>query len=178
MHITDTPDSIWWFWYAGEVLFGAMLMLKMIPATTAFLKWVGESIRHRVEDLLRSCGDRYEDLMDAMETEKPHRILLEASILFFFLIAGAMVWGLLTFLAFWSYGKIFPYPVQFLAHLVVFSWATFDILHIRTHNEDLVTGSELKMGFGQVLAIVMMAMVPFNVMDAFAAVKREMKESK
>ena len=42
----------------------------------------------------------------------------------------------------------------------------YDVVDLKISNEYLIEGSELKWGFGQVLAVLMMGMIIFNIADA------------
>jgi hypothetical protein len=60
-----------------------------------------------------------------------------------------------------GYGWVFFY-------LGFTSWATYDIFGLKMQNADLVEDVETGWGFGQILPVVLLAIVLFNVVDAVA----------
>jgi hypothetical protein len=83
----------------------------------------------------------------------------------------ALLWGLVYLavrilrgiIAVWSYGDSHS-PEFFLFFYLFVSWNTWDIIMLKVLNEHLV-GDETKMGFGQVLPLILLAQIVLNIVD-------------
>ena len=78
-------------------------------------------------------------------------------------------WCLIVlWLSIWCYGDSFGLATWLV--LVIFNiWKTYDVVSLRSVNQDIVQdkGGESRMGFGQILTLVMITSIIFNAVDIF-----------
>lgn len=75
-------------------------------------------------------------------------------------------WLLVQFLALWSFGDGF-YPLLTVGYIAFAVWNTYNILDLKSSNRSLIDGQENSWGFGQILPMVLLISIAYNVLDAF-----------
>jgi len=85
----------------------------------------------------------------------------------------AIVFLVLQFVAVWSFGSG-GYGVEVLIYIAFAIWSSFDIIDLKLMNKTLVIGEESSWGFGQILPMVLLAVLGFGLVDILE--KIEVKE--
>lgn len=158
-------------WTVGEVLFSIALSFSLFDRTWKINEkyvQVTEGIQKKLITWLRKYVARLTGSLDDF-TLTPTRVavtifhILLVALLGFFI---ALYWISSQWVAVWSYGDGF-YPVLWFIYIGFNAWTTFDILSLYTMNWVLLPAEEHAWGFGQVLPIIMILSVVYNVMDIF-----------
>jgi hypothetical protein len=153
-------------YYNGVMLVG--LFLYFASLLLSFVDRDGK-VATKYNELFESFLEIPEGkLCDYVEALKEQRggFNLSHSQLWLALIWGLVYWAariLRGIIAVWSYGDSHS-PEFFLFYYLFVSWNTWDIIMLKVLNEHLVS-DETKMGFGQVLPLVLLAQIGLNIVD-------------
>lgn len=168
-----------WLWEAGLVLYALGLCLALPRSIRDWLDF-GPSLGGALSELALKCVGRWQDFcatrfsasgvwsyLGTISAIINLMIKLTVSLLY---TTGLLIfWCFIQFLAVWSYGEGF-YAVEVLIYVGFVAWNTFDLIDLKISNSSLVIGSENAWGFGQVLPMVLLAMIIFNLFDAVKSV--------
>jgi hypothetical protein len=173
-----------WLWIAGLSLYAFILAISLsMPVVNRILR----SFTKRKHDKSIEYADRNEpsegrsrksltdripfDFLDG-QVEKLSEHLRQKGGKFKWL-RGPVVWALrifsvllTNFLAAWSLGTG-SFGIETLALLGFLAWNTVDIIDAKVSNLALVDPPETTWGFGQVLPVILVGVIIFNVLDAY-----------
>jgi hypothetical protein len=76
------------------------------------------------------------------------------------------------FLAIWWFGDGF-YALEVAFYIGMWAWSFYDIVDLKLSNKTLIVGNEMAWGFGQVLAVVLMGVLVFYVVDGLGEERDE-----
>lgn len=175
-----------WPWVVGLLIFCPMLSLTLFERTRAWLKWWLKTMRNVkswfLEAILpRKCKLRAARSRSNISTNPcqnegtsastwPRRLaivvqenflLLQLFRVFFVLFWLSQVW-----LSVWAYGDT-EYRITWWFYLGFCIWNSFDIISLRQVNIHLLGNEEHQWGFGQVLPLVMLFAIGYNMLDIF-----------
>ena len=174
-------------WMIGVCLFCIALLSVMFTLTSSLAPSIDfgknwelhayySGVVGTVTDALRKWhrslrADLAKFLLQPANTPTTHRILkrLKLSLCIGFSGTCRVLWFLLVlWLAVWSYGDSFL-PATWLILVIFNIWNTFDVLDLRLLNQPIVKDQEVesRMGFGQILPLVMIISIIFNAVDQF-----------
>ena len=180
-YLFHDKSSVWWwggyFWGASSALFAFFLLLSIMPWTqtqadryTSLL----DSFQAGCVKFWTKSGSKLVPLhMSSLRSLQWNSVnLVSATVmhLAIFLFASfimSLSWLFLQVLDVFTYGNGF-YPLQLLFYVGLSIWNTYDIGDLKSSNQSLVDGPETKWGFGQVLPIVLLLTILYNIVDAFA----------
>jgi hypothetical protein len=117
------------------------------------------------ERVLKVPEDKLCDYVEAVKKQRGG-FNLSNSQLWLALLWGLVYWAvriIRVIIAVWSYGDSHS-PEFFLFYYLFLSWNTWDIIMLKVLNEHLVD-DETKMGFGQVLPLVLLVQIGLNIVD-------------
>jgi hypothetical protein len=172
-HDHSAPKSSW-LWIAGQLLYPTSLLLMLKSQGRWLLNAWNRWTDIKMNNLGEWCSTTAVDVRLKFsttffsETRSIVKIKFVGKVLLFILgiTLYSLAWCVLQFMAVWSYG-IGWYPLEVIIYTAFASWDTFDIIDLKISNKPLLDGSENTWGFGQVLPMVLLAMIIFNTMDAF-----------
>lgn len=159
-----------WFWLAGVCVYATVLLLSLVSKTRLLLSSYSEKL-HAIEDFLfRLCIGKWRELAIVLRSRRSlpmwaSKAAIMLGTLLPLLFSILCYTAFVQFMAIWSFGDGF-YVLEVAFYLAMWMWSFFDIVDLKVSNEYLIEGSEMTWGFGQVLAVVLMDMVIFNLVDA------------
>ena len=174
-------------WMIGVCLFCIALLsviftliCSLAPSTNFGKNWelhayysnAVETVANALRDWYKSLrADLAKFLLQPANTQTPHRILKRLKLSLWIGFSGSCraLWFLLVlWLAVWSYGDSFL-PATWLILVIFNVWNTFDVLDLRLLNQPIIKDKEVesRMGFGQILPLVMITSIIFNTVDQF-----------
>ena len=147
--------------------------MRLIPNASAWIDQAAVPLLHRSMNYLEDCCIRsYQDVR-AVVTKgflvSPRTVVetvVSALGVVCWTVLAFVWWCILQFFSVWSYGEGF-YPMEVTVYLGLAVWNIYDIVDLKLSNRALVIGSETSWGFGQILPMVVLLLVFFNMMDAF-----------
>jgi hypothetical protein len=147
-HDKSSPNAIW-LWISGLALYSLYLVLYLATARDGRVGWIDEkfiqlkqNVRERYQNTITGCCPWFISYAPAI-----------------------FLWLFLQFLAFWSYGDEESLLIV-LAYIGVAAWSTYDIIDYKLYNKSLLEDSESAWGFGQVLPVVLLALIALSTFDA------------
>ena len=156
----DTAKPYTWTWIAGLGIYQAALILSFVDYKdhkdhedregrfsgkwfSKEWKSLGKAPENFFKEKLKHCSNK--------AAKK------------FFWIMIRFAWLSRTLISVWSYGDS-DKPEYYFFYYVFISWDTWDIIMLKVMNGPLVK-DETKMGFGQVLPLVLLVQIFLNVVD-------------
>ena len=170
-----------WPWIVGAILYAISLIFIIVPTTrvwmsgysilldrgqAALLEWQRKSILALCIEFRHLASGQHKNPLRGLYDETICVLILIASTL-----SVVSYWLLGQTLAIWSYGDGFG-PLLIVAYICFLSWDTFDIIDLKVANKALIVGSETHWGFGQVLPIVLTAVIGYAAVDAIPQKKK------
>lgn len=162
-----------WPWVGGGGVYCLALLLLLNPWTAPLLdRWyyftktlqfnaVSNLVHHHRILSSESMDDHHgPPAFETPSTSRTYSYLMLA----FWSCWTIFVWIFTHFLAVMTYGDGF-YPFLMVSYISFNVWNTYDIISLRVLNTDLLSVDENRMGFGQVLPLVLMATILFNILD-------------
>jgi hypothetical protein len=161
-------DTSAWPWVGGTSIYAFALLLVMIPPARPWVHKYLDGTRDGLHDLKDKLIIQYHEFRMPLP---PHgrtgpftAHIIKFLLLAFVALAFGFCWIIAQFLSIWSYGDGWN-PLLLLAYTGFGIWNTFDVVTLKVLNKPLIDGDELKMGFGQVLPLVLVVQIGFNIID-------------
>lgn len=160
-----------WFWLAGVCIYALIRLVILVSKTKIMLEAYSENLQDTEDWLFRKCIGRWVDFRAQIQRrgEIRHwgRGAAAAFCCFLVLALTTLIFSaLIQFAAIWSFGDGF-YALEVAFYIGMWAWSFYDIVDLKISNQHLLTEPETAWGFGQVLAVVLMGMIVFNLIDAF-----------
>lgn len=167
-------DTSIWPWIAGSSVYTATLLVVMVPQfrpkIEGYLIWKDRKLQGLTDELVKQ-HDLFKLSTSQLSSPSAHSFTAwsgRASRLTCLLLAAlrlSVFWTTIQFLGIWSYGDGYL-PLFVLAYFCFNIQNTFDVITLKTLNIDLIMeGDELKMGFGQVLPLLLFVQLGFIFVD-------------
>ncbi|KAI9699854.1 MAG: hypothetical protein M1820_007029 [Bogoriella megaspora] len=167
-----SPRSSIWLWIAGVIILTVAFSLMLTPRTKTLINWDHYTKKART-DMCNWCEKAFWNILAKCIADDNVSLAAKLPAIAFKMVcllsASAVLLTyscILQFLGIFSYGDgYWPLEMAFLTALT--AWQTFDIFDLKLSNKILLEDSETRWGFGQVLPIALLAMICFNVMNAW-----------
>ncbi|KAF4635089.1 hypothetical protein G7Y89_g3016 [Cudoniella acicularis] len=185
-----SDNSSSWPWVAGTSLYCFALILLLVPKNKNgerfgimwYFNQTQKGQDKTIDWFRSSCAQHLEHSTNPEPTSRWKRLLSwsTAKSIFLVLLSGfccCLYWATMQLLAVISYGEGF-YPFFLVVYFCFNIWNTYHIVSLKVLNRNLIVGDETKMGFGQVLAVIIMGNIMFNAVDVFCyktSLQREYK---
>jgi hypothetical protein len=153
-------------YYNGVMLVG--LLFYFVSLLLTFVDRggkVAKKYHYLFDRFLGTLWDKPRDCLEAVN-QQPGEFKTSNSELWLALLWGLVYWAvriIRSIIAVWSYGDSRS-PELFLFYYLFVGWNTWDIIMLKVLNEHLV-GDETRMGFGQVLPLVLLSQIGLNIVD-------------
>jgi hypothetical protein len=166
-------DTSTWPWIAGTLLYTFTLFLIMVPQTRSCIRDCATWADRKIKDLKKNMVKKYTAFRSSSRppatatTHPSYPSIMRVkkfAILALATLAFSVSWSLAQFLSIWSYGDGYT-PLFILAYTGFNIQSTFDVITLKTLNNNIIDGDELKMGFGQVLPLVLIMQLSFMFID-------------
>lgn len=174
-----------WPWVAGILIFCLTLALTLLPTTRKLVKCYLDRMKcvkswFQNEALVKICGWLIAAWSVASTGTSPNTSIstsMHSRTRAIFGLLGGFILFLLTGFAFvlfwlsqiwlsvWAYGDT-EYRITWCFYLGFGIWNSVDIITLRNLNRHLLNEDEFQWGFGQVLPLVMLLAIVYNVLDA------------
>jgi hypothetical protein len=160
-------------WMVGLGIFCLALSLVIFEKTRKFIKQYLDKTKSASKITKEWCENSHrtldESISQSIGVPAPRRILklLKPSFVVAFTWICRGFWlTLVLWLSVWSYGEG-PLPATFCVYFLFNVWNTFDVISIWRLNQTEIDGDERRMGFGQILPLVLIASIMFSAIDIF-----------
>ena len=177
-------DSSTWPWVGGASVYALSLLLIIIPATRPWVNQYISLLDYGQQVLIEWQKTR----LSALRTGFPHpspqlnkflSTALRIGSLSLVIVSTSSVilyWLISQLLSIFAYGDGFG-PLLFVLYVAFGTWNTADIVDLKLSNGALVTGSQSRLGFGQILPLVLMVAIGYAAVDALYGVPQKQEIS-
>jgi len=171
-----------WFWLAGLALYALVLLLSLVNKTKKMVIACSTYLHSGEDKLFEECVRKWRHLRSPYPTPKPPQTwklriyVVGAYTVFVGMILLTLIYSAcLEFLSIWWFGDGL-YVLEVAFYLGMWAWSFYDIVDLKISNRRLIVGKEMAWGFGQVLAVVLMGALVFNVVDGLGEEKERNEE--
>ena len=153
-------------WMAGLALFCIAILSVTFPKTRKLNDWYFKLIGG-VSDKLKTCYENSQKKLHEITSQSTYLQWLGAiSNVALVSISRGCWFVFVLWFSVWSYGDCY-WPAAWCVYVLFNIWNTFDVITIRRWNQRNIQGDEGRMGFGQVLSLVLIGTIVFNAIDIF-----------
>ncbi|KAJ0134217.1 Uncharacterized protein HZ326_22720 [Fusarium oxysporum f. sp. albedinis] len=155
-----------WVWIAGLGIYQAALIWSFVDRKGTFpgiWKEKGKGLEDFFKDRKNGCSKKNVKISCRSSLAQFLRLLYGRFATFFFWIMFRFVCLARVLISVWSYGDG-DVRGFFIVYYVFVIWNTWDIIMLKVMNQPLVE-DETKIGFGQVLPLVLLVQILLNIVD-------------
>ncbi|KAJ9419625.1 hypothetical protein QL093DRAFT_2370693 [Fusarium oxysporum] len=164
--ITYNSVVLPWIWIAGLGIYQAALIWSFVDRKGTFSgiwKGKGKDLEDFFKDRTNDCFKKNVKISCRFSLAQFLRLLYRLFATFLFWILFRFVWLARVLISVWSYGDS-DVRGFFIVYYAFVIWNTYDIIMLKIINQPLVE-DETKMGFGQVLPLVLLVQILLNILD-------------
>jgi hypothetical protein len=178
-YISHDQDNSNWFWLTGLVFYALVLLLTLVNKTKQIVSASSTCLHYGEDQLFKVCVRKWRRLRASSAVPRPAQTwklrirtvgawVILVGVVFLTLIYSACF----QFLAIWWFGDGF-YALEVAFYIGMWAWSFYDIVDLKLSNKTLIVGNEMAWGFGQVLAVVLMGVLVFYVVDGLGEERDE-----